>query len=144
MIKKCKGCGKNEEHHGKGYCYNCYRKYSWKPKKGICKKCGREKHIHAKGVCPGCYTTIFRLQYNKEWNHQKRHNIDIETYKKITKECIICGFNKVVDLHHLDENRDNNSRDNLTGLCPNHHKMFHHMGFRKEIVNLLKEKGVLK
>ncbi|MBU2104282.1 MAG: 60S ribosomal export protein NMD3 [Nanoarchaeota archaeon] len=143
MIKKCKGCGKEEEHHGKGYCYNCYRKFSWKPKKAICKNCGREKHIHAKEVCPGCYTTIFRLQYNKDWNYKNRHNIDLITYKKITQKCFICDFDKIVDLHHLDENRENNSEENLIGLCPNHHKLIHMIEFKEEIIERLKEKGIL-
>ena len=144
MIKKCKGCGKEEEHHGKGYCYNCYRKFSWKPKKGICKICGREMPLHAKGFCPGCYTTIFRLQYNKNWNYTKRHNINLGSYKKITEKCVICGFDKIVDLHYLDENKNNNSEKNMIGLCPNHHKMIHLIEFRAEILPKLKEKGVLE
>ena len=143
MIKKCKGCGKDDEHHAKGFCYNCYRKLAWKPKKKECEKCGRVMHIHAKGVCPGCYTTKFRLKYNKDWNYKNRHNIDPEIYKKITERCLICGFDKVVDLHHVDENSKNNSQNNLIGICPNHHKMFHHMNFRQEIIKLLKEKGVV-
>lgn len=144
MKQTCKGCGKEEEHHGKGYCYNCYRKYSWKPKKKSCKRCGRIMHIHARGVCPGCYNTIFRLQYNKDWNNKKKHNIDPILYKKITEKCVICGFNKVVDLHHLDENSKNNNEKNLIGLCPNHHKMFHNMDFRQEILDSLKEKSIIK
>src|SRR3989344_3214951 len=132
MNKICKGCGQEKEHHGKGFCYNCYKKFSWEPKKGICKKCGREMPIHAKDVCPGCYTTIFRLQYNKDWNYKKYHNIEPELYKKITKSCLVCGFDKIVDLHHFDENRRNNNEQNLVGLCPNHHKMFHTIEFREE------------
>lgn len=142
MIKKCGGCGKDEEHHAKGYCVVCYRKFSWKPKIKLCNRCGRERKYQGKGLCTGCYNTVFRLQYNKEWNYKNRYNIDIKTYKDIIKECVICGFNKVVDIHHLDENKENNSRDNLTGLCPNHHKMFHHMEFRKEVIDLLKGKGI--
>lgn len=141
MKKICRGCGKEEEHHGKGYCYNCYRKHSWKQKERPCKKCGRIMPLHAKGVCQGCYNTLFRLQYNKDWNYKNWHNISPDVYKKITKECTLCGFNKIVELHHLDENNKNNAEENLTGLCPNHHKMFHHMNFRQEILNMLKEKG---
>ena len=137
MIKICKGCGKEEEHHGKGFCHNCYRKFAWKPKKGICKICGREMPLHAKGICPGCYTTTFRLQYNKDWNSQKRHNIPVEIYKKITERCIICEFDKIVDLHHLDGNRNNNSEKNMIGLCPNHHKMIHMIEFREEVLQQL-------
>jgi hypothetical protein len=144
MDKICKGCGKEKEHHGKGFCFNCYRKLSWSPKKKICKNCGREMPIHAKEVCPGCYTTLFRLQYNKDWNNKKRHNISVEIYNKITQKCVICGFDKIVDLHHLDKNRENNSEENLIGLCPNHHKMIHHIQFKEEINKILKEKEKIK
>lgn len=142
MIKKCKQCGKEKEHHAKGLCYRCYRKISWKPKLEICKRCNREKPLHAKGLCKGCYNTVFRLDYNKNWNYQNRHNIDLETYKKITQKCAICGFEKIIDLHHLDCNKENNSLNNLIGLCPNHHKMIHHSFFREEILSQLKEKGI--
>jgi len=141
MIKKCKNCNK-EEHHAKGLCYNCYRKISWKPELKICKRCGRKMPVHAKGLCPGCYNFVFYLDKTKEYNYRKWHDIDYETYKKVTKFCIICGFDKVVDLHHLDSNKRNNSKTNLIGLCPNHHKMLHDFKYRQEILELLKEKGV--
>ena len=65
----------------------------------------------------------------------------MEAYKTITNKCEICNFDKVVDLHHLDENNKNNSRDNLIGLCPNHHKMLHDFRYRKEMLDILKNKG---
>jgi predicted HNH restriction endonuclease len=46
-----------------------------------------------------------------------------------------------VDLHHLDGNHDNNSKKNLIGLCPNHHKMIHMIEFKEEILKQLKQKG---
>lgn len=137
----CAKCGEKKEHQAKGLCFNCYRKYSWKPKKIICERCKREMPMKAKGLCGGCYNFVFHLDSAKERNYQKYHNISAEFYKEITKSCAICGFDKVVDLHHLDENRKNNSRDNLVGLCPNHHKMFHDFRYRKEIQEKLRENG---
>ena len=141
MIKKCIKCGELKEHEAKGFCYKCYKKYSWKPKLKICKRCKREMPLHAKGLCPGCYNFVFHLEKNKTWNYQKNLNIDAKTYKKITKSCVLCGFDNVVDLHHLDHNTKNNSENNLIGLCPNHHKMLHRFEYRKEILEKLKEKG---
>jgi len=40
-------------------------------------------------------------------------------------KCIICGFDKIVAIHHIDENRKNNKPSNLIPLCPNHHEMVH-------------------
>ena len=97
--------------------------------------------IHAKGLCAGCYNFVFHLDKTKERNHRKNHNIDITTYKKITEKCFICGFNEIVDLHHIDENRENNSESNLIGLCPNHHKMIHDFRYKKKVLEILKEKG---
>lgn len=138
---KCKKCGKEDGHHSKGLCYYCYRKFIWKPRKIICKRCKKEKPYHSKNLCPGCYSFLFRSNQIKAFNFQKYHNINYESYKKLTKKCILCGFEKVVELHHLDENKENNSEANLVGLCPNHHKMLHDFKFRGEVRQLLKEKG---
>jgi len=141
MEKHCVKCGKLKEHQAKGFCRNCYIKYSWNPKKIICKRCKRELSMHAKGFCGGCYNYLFRTEQAKAGNSQKRNNLDIKEYQKITKKCVVCGFNKVVELHHLDHNHKNNSETNLIGLCPNHHKMVHVFQFRKEMREILKEKG---
>lgn len=95
----------------------------------------------AKGLCRGCYNSVFHIEHVKAQNAMKAHNISIELYKKLTQKCLICGFDKVIDLHHLDNNHSNNSEKNLIGICPNHHKMLHHRAFRKEMFAILKEKG---
>ena len=71
----------------------------------------------------------------------KNYGLDFETYKEITKKCVLCGFDKIVELHHLDENKKNNSKTNFIGLCPNHHKMLHDFKFKKEILITLNQKG---
>ncbi len=141
MIKICTNCNQEKEHHAKGLCYICYKKLKWKPKIQICKRCKRKMPIHAKGLCAGCYNYIFHLEKNKAYNHRKFHNVDLKTYKRVTKECVICGFNKIIDLHHIDLNKQNNDTKNLIGLCPNHHRMIHNLNFRNEIFQILKEKG---
>ena len=40
-------------------------------------------------------------------------------------ECAVCGYNEEIDIlevHHIDENRQNNNLENLIILCPNCHK----------------------
>ncbi len=140
MIKICKNCGEENEHEAKGMCHKCYVKLIWKPKPKKCLRCGRILPMKAKGLCGGCYNTVFMLEKTKIRNNILRHNISIESYKKITKKCVLCNFNKIVELHHLDENKKDNPRNNLIGLCPNHHKMFHDMRYREEIIKQLKEK----
>lgn len=141
-IIKCSNCGKEKEKHAKGMCTTCYKKLIWKPKIIVCKRCGREMPHHSKGLCGGCYNFVFHLDKAKDYNNRKRHNVEIESYKKITACCIICGFDKIVELHHVDENSKNNSSTNLIGLCPNHHKMFHDFRYKKEIMDSLQQNGI--
>lgn len=138
---QCKNCGKMSMRHSRDLCVTCYKKLLWKPQKKICKRCKREMILHAKGLCPGCYNFVFHLETNKRQNIEKYHNLDLLIYEEKTKKCVLCGFNKIVELHHLDENRKNNSEENLVGLCPNHHKMFHTYQFKQEIIEALEEKG---
>lgn len=141
MEKKCSNCNLLKEHHAKGLCYSCYRKLTWKPRIITCKRCQRELPLHAKDLCAGCFNFIFRSKENKAFNYRKWHNIDSTLYKQITQKCIICGFESIVELHHLSGNKKDNTPKNLIGLCPNHHKMIHNYAFRAEIFKILKEKG---
>lgn len=137
----CQNCKKEVEHHAKNMCNVCYKKLCWEPKKVLCKRCGRSLPMHARGLCDGCYNSVFHIEAVKERNKRIYHNIDIGTYNKLTQRCIICDFNKIVELHHLDHNHKNNSEKNLIGVCPNHHKMIHNRKFREEIFKILREKG---
>ncbi len=141
VIKVCLNCKSEKEHHAKGLCYTCYKKLNWKPKIKTCKRCKRKLTIHAKGLCAGCYNLIFHLDKSRAYNQRRRNNIDLKTFRKITKQCAICEFDKIVDVHHIDLNKTNNSQKNLIGLCPNHHRMIHNYNFRPEIFIVLKQKG---
>ena len=39
--------------------------------------------------------------------------------------CVVCGEGKYLDVHHIDESRDNNDPANLVLVCPNHHRAIH-------------------
>lgn len=52
------------------------------------------------------------------------------TYRTIcftvhSKQCIICGEDKIVEVHHYDHNHHNNKPNNLVPLCPTHHQYVH-------------------
>jgi hypothetical protein len=86
-------------------------------------------HKREKTVCShACSNTYFRSGEN---NPNYKDGFDGEAhYRKICfthhkKECCICGFNHVVEVHHMDCDKNNNTPNNLIPLCPNHHKMFH-------------------
>lgn len=41
------------------------------------------------------------------------------------KKCVVCGEDKIVAVHHYDENHHNNDPANLVPLCPTHHQYVH-------------------
>lgn len=141
VIKTCLNCKKEKEHHAKGLCYTCYKKLKWSPKIQTCKRCKRKLALHAKGLCPSCYNYLFHPDSTKAYNQRKRNNVDLKTFRRVTEKCVICGFDKVVDLHHIDSNKENNSPKNLVGLCPNHHRMIHNHRFRQDLLKELGDKG---
>jgi hypothetical protein len=60
----------------------------------------------------------------------KRDKHGITQYSTIAKkyykeQCIVCGFDEIVDVHHIDRDRENNNPKNLVFLCPNHHYVLH-------------------
>lgn len=132
-IITCKGCNQQKPYHAKDMCFNCYRRLAWKKKKIICKNCGREMFHKAYGLCSTCHIRLYHYDKLKAFNYRRWHNISLELYRKITQKCIICGFIKVVELHHIDKNHENNSETNLIGLCPNHHRMLHDIRYAEEI-----------
>lgn len=42
--------------------------------------------------------------------------------------CESCGYTEVLDLHHIDEDHNNNSPENHGVLCPNCHAKIHRLG----------------
>ena len=60
----------------------------------------------------------------------KHHTDDVAHYATVAwrhhkKECVVCGENLIVAVHHMDENHDNNDPANLVPLCPTHHHYMH-------------------
>ncbi len=139
-LVDCLGCGKRTEHHAKGLCFPCYKK-QWQPPKIKCKNCGRVRPHHSFGLCNTCNTRLNHYDKVLAYNAKKSFGLDLETFKRFTKECVACGFNRIVELHHLDGDKDHNSKENLIPLCPNCHKMIHSYAYFREIRDLLGKKG---
>ncbi len=41
------------------------------------------------------------------------------------RKCVVCGEDKIVAVHHMDEDHDNKDKKNLIPLCPTHHVYWH-------------------
>ena len=112
--------------------YETPRKYELIEKE--CPVCGKifktsKGTKREKQVCScACSNTYFRSGENNP-NYKDGFDGD-KAYRKICfkhhpKKCCICEFDHIVEVHHMDCNRENNNPNNLIPLCPNHHKMFH-------------------
>jgi hypothetical protein len=58
------------------------------------------------------------------------HDICFSNHKR---ECIICGEQDALDVHHFDGNRENNAAENLIPLCANHHRLVHMLEHKDKI-----------
>ena len=141
VIILCKNCNQKKPHAAKGYCRPCYKKIIWRNNKRPCELCKRLMPMHAKGLCPTCYNKTFHRPAKEALQARRLYGIDYELWKKKTEKCEICGFDKIVDLHHLDKDHENRSDSNLIGLCPNHHRMIHKSETKQKILSCLSEKG---
>jgi hypothetical protein len=72
-----------------------------------------------------CSNTFFRSgKDNPNWKEiSTQYRSKCFEYHK--KECVICKEEKIVEVHHIDEDRSNNDIFNLVPLCPTHHKYWH-------------------
>jgi hypothetical protein len=99
----------------------------------------REKRVCSKG----CSNSYFRSGKNgiPYTPGLKRYGAKYRTlcFSVYPVKCALCDFDKIVEVHHIDENHDNNDIDNLIPLCPNHHKMTITLKYKKEIYEQIKE-----
>ena len=75
----------------------------------------------------------FDLQLYKQTYAIGRNNVSIpKTLKQyiisLYGKCECCGYDEVLDLHHIDENHNNNDPSNHGVLCPNCHAKIHRLG----------------
>lgn len=92
-----------------------------------CPVCSTEfetKEHSNKTTCSySCSNTHFRSGVNNgNWTGDNYRAICFEHHEK---KCIVCGEDKIVAVHHLDENHSNNDPANLIPLCPTHHQYWH-------------------
>lgn len=93
--------------------------------KKSCPVCSKEYTGFGKTCGYSCSNKLFRTgKNNGNWKeHKKDYRTICFSFHK--KECIVCGENKIVAVHHLNENHNDNSPKNLIPLCPTHHQYLH-------------------
>lgn len=108
---------------------------------------GRPPSVYEVRVCPQCNSnftvcitedksskqiTCSRACSNKFFKQNKKPLSELKhtNYQERAKRagltaCCICGISEVLDIHHVDHDKTNNSIGNLVALCPNHHALLH-------------------
>lgn len=116
------------------------RKFIYEPIEKNCPICGtkfttRKDSPREKMTCShSCANSYFRSGVNNpNWKENSYRSTCFHFHKK---ECIVCGENKIVEVHHLDENNKNNSPNNLIPLCPTHHQYWHSR-YKEEIEQIV-------
>ena len=72
---------------------------------------------------------------------KKYHTDDVAHYVTVAwrhheKKCIVCKEEKIVAVHHYNEDHDDNNPKNLVPLCPTHHQYIHSK-FKIEIIDIV-------
>jgi len=103
---------------------------------------GKVRYTTITKICPQCGTsfttnagpkekhTCSRTCANNYFKQAKKTEITPDQYAYRAKQvgmtsCAICGESTLVDIHHIDHDRNNNNLDNLVPLCPTHHMYLH-------------------
>ena len=108
-------------------CKVCSEKFIWN---------GRKKtklYEDAKYCSRKCANSMGGNAKVKKYGYSGKRSYREIAFRHHGTKCVVCGFDKVIDVHHIDEDRDNNSYTNLIPLCPNHHMMIHRSNFSEEI-----------
>jgi hypothetical protein len=107
-----------------------------------CERCNREYifegRIKSKAFKKAKYCSRSCANSRQEWWNENATRYRTIAFQNWKQECAICGFDKIVAVHHIDENHDNNDPHNLIPLCPNHHEMAHSK-WKKEMLPLIEE-----
>ena len=98
-----------------------------------CKHCSKpiKNYKSSKGTCSkSCANSFFKVGAGNG-------NFKGESYQYICfshhgKKCLVCGEEKIVAVHHLNEDHNDNRPENLVPLCPTHHQ-YMHSRFKSEI-----------
>lgn len=88
-----------------------------------CPVCSTLFSGNAKTCSYSCSNKYFRTgEKNGNWKGTRYRTIVKEFHEM---KCIICGEDKIISVHHYDENHTNNNPNNLIPLCPTHHQYVH-------------------
>ena len=107
----------------------------------VCDYCGKEYFTSKSRVvsefhfcCRECKDAAQRLSSGEKFDQLRPdhygqgyglHSYRERAFEKYPHQCAVCGWNEdedILEVHHIDENRQHNDLDNLIILCPTCHR----------------------
>ena len=106
VLCKCATCGKEV----------------WKTKSELARS--KTGNVYCSRSCANSMNnTLFKSGVNHpSYKGNNYRNIALNLYKH---KCAVCGYDedtRILEVHHIDENHNNNNPENLCLLCPNCHR----------------------
>lgn len=105
-------------------CRYCKRKITGRTRQWCNRKCYEKDY----------FSRPENKRKNAIWSYRhklrKIFNLSKDEYNKITKKCSVngCNWKHHIEIHHKDQNKNNNNKSNFVALCPNHHRLLHLSG----------------
>jgi len=104
-----------------------------------CIICGNpiKNYKSSKGTCSkSCANTHFKSGVNNgNWKGERYTTV---CFLHHNKKCVVCGEDKIVAVHHFNEDHNDNTPENLIPLCPTHHS-YMHSRYKGEILHIVEE-----
>ncbi len=90
----------------------------------------------SKGTCShSCSNKFFKHLRNKPENFKRYTTLCWQHHEK---KCVVCGEDKIVAVHHFNEDHSDNRIENLVPLCPTHHQ-YMHSKYKDDILSIVEE-----
>lgn len=95
----------------------------------VCERCNNEYTItcrkNTNKYRQSKYCSMVCAKSRTGWWKENAKTYRTIAFQNHQKKCVICSEELIVEVHHLDENKENNSPENLIPMCPTHHQYWH-------------------
>jgi predicted nucleic acid-binding Zn ribbon protein len=124
-LVKCLFCKKDIPKTGlKSHEKYCYLNPTNKKECSICGTSIKNYNIN-KTCSRKCGALLNKI--NKENKNDTSSDYRNICFRNHGKKCIICNEDLIIEVHHINGNRTNNTPENLIPLCSTHHQYIHHI-----------------
>lgn len=117
---ECINCGVHKKQINIFYCANCGKELN---RRDSDIKKNKSGYFYCSRECGNEHKNIIREENgewdNSPWSYRRRA---LETYEH---QCCVCGWaedDRILEVHHIDEDRSNNDINNLCIICPICHR----------------------